>query len=200
VNGYSGAFPPGYSLEYLHRPINVIKWIKETPLDKFVYIARKETEGQVSKELSQVSFSLSGTTLNYHAFSLNRNKIVYDVGMNILNSAPHTKSIIGNSMIQCTVLLKNKSTFIWRSSGDKPVNISYKIFEDKTGKLVVPEGIRSALPDIVFPNSYSVCEVKIIAPSVKGRYRVMLALVQEFERWFEPLDPAQACYFEVEVI
>jgi hypothetical protein len=63
---------------------------------------------------------------------------------------------------------------------------------DPTGRIVVFDGLRTALPAAVAPGEGCRLPVSVVAPATPGAYELRFDLVHEHRRWFEQLSPAVA--------
>jgi hypothetical protein len=80
------------------------------------------------------------------------------------------------------VRIQNPGTDNWMSTGQFPVNASYKWYKD--GQILGIEGERTPLPSAIGPNQAVDAEVRVIAPSAPGKYALRITLVQEAVAWF----------------
>ena len=76
--------------------------------------------------------------------------------------------------------LTNTGDFPWSSPG---FNLSYHLF-DPTGRLVVWDGARTAVPGIVQPGQSVTVQAALALPSANGAYTVKWDMVQEGVTWF----------------
>jgi hypothetical protein len=61
------------------------------------------------------------------------------------------------------------------------------------------EGLRTALPATVPPAGGLQCRIEVLAPDVEGELMLTITLLQESVRWFDEVDPANACSKIVEI-
>ncbi|MCP3177581.1 FkbM family methyltransferase [Desulfuromonas sp. KJ2020] len=81
--------------------------------------------------------------------------------------------------------LRNSSKEKWYSYGSKPIFISYHWYKTE-GDTVIYDGVRSVLSkEFIAPSTYSTECAKIIAPTEKGEYNLIVTLVQEGVSWLE---------------
>jgi hypothetical protein len=80
------------------------------------------------------------------------------------------------------VRIQNPGTETWMSTGQYPVNVSYKWY--KNGQMMRIEGERTVLPSAIGPNQAVDAEVRVVAPSDPGKYVLRVTLVQEAVAWF----------------
>ena len=81
-----------------------------------------------------------------------------------------------------TVQIQNPGTEIWTSTGQYPINVSYKWY--KGGNMMTIEGERTRLPSPVGPNDAITTDVRVVAPPDPGKYALRVTLVQEAVAWF----------------
>lgn len=94
------------------------------------------------------------------------------------------------------VEVRNGSDFTLASTVPNPVHLSYHwLGED--GGMAVFDGLRSALLPPLPPGSSAVYRVTAVAPESRGRYKLLLALVQEKVRWHD--EPREGAVWPVEV-
>jgi len=82
------------------------------------------------------------------------------------------------------VLVENLSAIPWASGEVQPVFACYH-WRDKTGKVIVYDGIRSRLPEIIEPAARRQVPVSVIPPPVAGEYLLEVTLVHEGVTWME---------------
>lgn len=82
------------------------------------------------------------------------------------------------------VLVENLSAITWASEQVQPVFACYH-WRDKTGKVIVYDGIRSRLPEAIEPAARREVPVSVIPPPVAGDYLLEVTLVHEGVTWME---------------
>jgi len=83
------------------------------------------------------------------------------------------------------VCMENTSTQSWVSTGVNPINLCYH-WLDMVGNMVVFDGERTPLPSpVVSPGQVLKTQMRIVAPSVPGRYKLFLVPVQELWCWLD---------------
>lgn len=80
------------------------------------------------------------------------------------------------------VTVGNTSQFAWSSSGTNPIDLSYHWY-DASGKLVVWDGRRTALPPLA-PGQNAVVTALVNGPPAAGTYILRFDVVQEGVTWF----------------
>nr|WP_281432331.1 FkbM family methyltransferase [Desulfatitalea alkaliphila] len=90
-------------------------------------------------------------------------------------------------VLEIPVTLTNESNEPWDGSGIHPVFLSYH-WQNIDGSFHAYEGLRTQLSSQVVPPGESVQDiVKIVAPSEKGDFKLILTVVQEGICWFEDM-------------
>ncbi len=82
------------------------------------------------------------------------------------------------------VLVENLSAITWVSGQVQPVFACYH-WLDKTGNVVIYDGIRSRLPEAIEPAACKQVPVSVIAPPTAGEYALEVTLVHEGVTWME---------------
>ena len=82
------------------------------------------------------------------------------------------------------VLVENLSAITWVSGQVQPVFACYH-WLDKTGKVLIYDGIRSRLPEAIEPATRKQVPVSLIAPPITGEYTLEITLVHEGVTWME---------------
>jgi hypothetical protein len=92
-------------------------------------------------------------------------------------------------LVELAVELDNASGVRLASRPPYPVHVSYHwIRED--GALEIFDGLRTGLGDMVEPGERRAVAVRVLVPSVKGRFDLVVTLVQEGQFWLEAHAPA----------
>lgn len=103
-----------------------------------------------------------------------------------------------DSMIKVSLDIKNTSNFSWTNqTHDQPVNLSYH-WLDSDGKMFVFDGLRTPLPFTLSPGKSAVLNAVIKTPNQKGKYSLILTMVQEQVAWFADQN-AQPTSVDVEI-
>jgi O-antigen ligase len=93
----------------------------------------------------------------------------------------------------------NDGTLGWPASGPNPVDVSYHWTDERSGRTVVFDGVRTALPHDVAPGERARLAAEVRAPLEPGRYELRLDVVQEHVTWFgEQGNPELAAPVDVE--
>jgi len=95
------------------------------------------------------------------------------------------------------VLVENLSAITWVSGQVEPVFACYH-WIDKTGNIIIYDGIRSRLPEAIEPATRKQVPVSVIAPPVAGDYILEVTLVHEGVTWMED-DGLASLRFEITV-
>lgn len=84
------------------------------------------------------------------------------------------------------VRVANRSSVLWPDAGDATPELraSYHLV-DRSGAVVVAEGLRTALPRRLRPGAECLVPVLVAAPDRPGRYELLVDLVDEGVRWFD---------------
>jgi hypothetical protein len=82
------------------------------------------------------------------------------------------------------VLIENLSAITWVSGQVQPVFACYH-WLDKTGNVIIYDGIRSRLPEAIEPAARKQVPVSVIAPPIAGEYTLEVTLVHEGVTWME---------------
>lgn len=88
---------------------------------------------------------------------------------------------------QYTVLMEiiNIGSATWEVKGKNPVHFSYKWSDLERGKTIVPDGLRTPLPEKVAPGEKVIIEAMVRSPSKEGTFMLSYQLVKEGEFWFK---------------
>ena len=95
------------------------------------------------------------------------------------------------------VLVENLSAITWVSGQVQPVFACYH-WVDKTGNIIIYDGIRSRLPEAIEPAARKQVPVSVIAPPIAGEYTLEITLVHEGVTWMED-DGLTSLRFEITV-
>jgi hypothetical protein len=94
-------------------------------------------------------------------------------------------SVMSGDLFEIHVGLSNESQERWHGYGDKPVLLSYH-WKNQDGSYLVYDGVRTELQNgDLAPGSTVDESLRVIAPSEKGTYQLILTVVQEGVCWFE---------------
>lgn len=80
-----------------------------------------------------------------------------------------------------TVNVRNLGRMGWASTGQRPVNLSYRVRRDG---VQIAEGERTAFPEVIPGGQTREVEVHLTAPAEPGKYIVQISAVQEGVAWF----------------
>ena len=105
----------------------------------------------------------------------------YSAQFQVQPPAPTTLTLA--SMTTLRVQVTNTSNFTWTAGGPTPIHISTHWFTS-SGALVTWDGPRASFAGDVAPGAAATVDVPISAPLPKGRYSLVLDLVQEGVTWF----------------
>ena len=90
-----------------------------------------------------------------------------------------------NTLFAIPITVKNVSASAWSSqTEDQPVQLSYHWY-DLDKNVLVFEGRRTPLPNIVAPGQQQMINLHIDALPQSGRYILQVTMVQEGVAWFE---------------
>ena len=99
--------------------------------------------------------------------------------------------MVAGENVSPIITVKNTSDVTWPRKPDykgrNAVNLSYH-WMDRNGRVVVFEGLRTALPSDVPPGDSVKLKASIEAPGREGRYTLEITLVQEGVAWFPERD------------
>jgi hypothetical protein len=82
------------------------------------------------------------------------------------------------------VKIRNDGALIWPSTGNNPVNLTYK-WLDANRNVVVADGLRTPLGRDVAPLEEISLQAKVQLPSEAGLYILQMDMVHEFVTWFQ---------------
>jgi len=194
VNGYSGNVPPNYgdSSKSL-KAIQVINWLEPVSQDEpkrlcmIVPSVLDQPDSFVSNYSVQKNSSLSGNFTS-HVIQLPIPKVFSQdikVFSQDVNFFEFPKRVEPSSAITVPVLVKNTSNFVWSAKGENPTNFSYR-WIDSTGNVAIfdGDGDRTELPLNLVPGDVAALTAVIRTPSIPGRYKLILTMVQENVVWF----------------
>ena len=97
-------------------------------------------------------------------------------------SLPEMKT---DSFYSVKTTIKNTGKKTWKTPNMdlNPVNVSY-MWKDSNGNIVIREGTRSPLTELVKPRKQIKLNVDIVTPKEPGDYILEIHLVKEYEFWF----------------
>ncbi len=120
----------------------------------------------------------------------------FDASIQLL-SPKHALPAATDSFLQLRV--KNSGLEAWSASGYcRPVCLTYRWYSQE-GDLIVPDGLRSILPDDVAGGNSVIAPLLVRAPDEPGTYRLAISLVQEDVAWFIEKNAASGCLIDVEI-
>ena len=86
------------------------------------------------------------------------------------------------------VEITNHTNEVWNSLGPNPINVSYH-WTDTSGNMVIFDGERTQLSgSSIGAKETKEQFVQIVSPQEKGKYKLVVTLVQEGKRWFASPD------------
>lgn len=95
------------------------------------------------------------------------------------------QTVKAGDLFEIPVSLSNESQEIWHGYGDSPVLLSYH-WKKQDGSYLVYDGVRTELQNGELAPGNTVDEkLRVMAPSEKGTYQLILTVVQEGVCWFE---------------
>jgi hypothetical protein len=188
INGYSGQFPPGWSMVYdFDKPEYIFalgRWIQRYNLenDQLYFLDIKTGSWLVTKTLHERGrFILMKGPLEDTNFALK------------LSAENIPSQWQKNEMRQCTIRIKNNGNIALSSvgsdfndTGKYAIRLSYRWVENGSSVQSL-DGFdnRSALPEGIKPNSEITMNLDIKAPSNPGEYWLEIEAVQELVAWFK---------------
>lgn len=95
--------------------------------------------------------------------------------------------------------LKNKTTRPICTGTPSPVNLAYHWIERASGKIVVFDGLRTAVLPQLAADAQATFRMFVKAPNAPGNYVLRITSVQEGVRWLEWDNPAAAQEFAVSI-
>lgn len=115
----------------------------------------------------------------------------------------HTESIServdSGDLFDVPITVRNDGAEIWYGYGNHPAYLCYH-WKNTDGQYLIYDGIRTELKaHLVYPGESVNEVVQVVAPSLKGRFKLILTIVQEGVCWFEERG-FTAATLELEVI
>lgn len=111
-------------------------------------------------------------------------------------------ALAAGETVQILATVRNQGDATWPAAGGLngwcKVDLAYR-WSDAAGREVVSEGLRSALPRDLEPDSSVELALTVAAPVAPGRYRLLITAVQEGVFWFDRVGAGVAVY-PVEVL
>lgn len=92
--------------------------------------------------------------------------------------------LVANKNIYRSIRIKNIGSSIISSECDQPVLLSYH-WLDSNGNVIEFEGLRSPIPNVLYPGESITVITSIKTPVIKGHYVLRICLVQEHVKWLE---------------
>ncbi|OGF65854.1 MAG: hypothetical protein A2Y62_10535 [Candidatus Fischerbacteria bacterium RBG_13_37_8] len=96
--------------------------------------------------------------------------------------------IEAESLFWLTASIQNKGNSIWNALGSEngkyQINVSYH-WLNKKGEILLYDGMRTPLPEDIYPGEEILVDVLIQSPEIPGNYLLRIDLVQEMVTWFE---------------
>jgi hypothetical protein len=103
----------------------------------------------------------------------------------------YPKSLMRNQSVDVPVVIRNLGDEKWPSltyiGGKYVVAAAYAILD--TNQKVIKEGNRTMLKHDLWPDEQMSLDVHVQAPDIPGKYKIVIALVQEGVAWFNYYDP-----------
>ncbi|OIQ07956.1 immune inhibitor A precursor [Moorella thermoacetica] len=87
------------------------------------------------------------------------------------------------NLYQVNITLSNEGGQTWAAGGSNPVHLSYH-WKDASGKDVVWDGLRTALPSDIVPGQQISLLATVKAPESAGNYKLVWDMVHEGITWF----------------
>lgn len=139
---------------------------------------------------STVDMSASDSALDSQIAKVAEDKLSQEVESKT-GAHQGTITLVGNAGLlyagrpaKIYVLVENLSAITWVSGQIQPVFACYH-WIDKTGNVLIYDGIRSRLPEAIEPAARKQVPVSVIAPPVAGEYTLEVTLVHEGVTWME---------------
>jgi acetolactate synthase I/II/III large subunit len=106
-----------------------------------------------------------------------------------------------SSLIELNCSIENLGSAILVSAPPNPVHLSYKWLhgDGAGGRVEGVEGMRSKLPQSLWPGTNVTCKLKVATPRTEGSFILVLTLVQEQVAWFDDLASTNSFLCAVEV-
>ncbi len=86
--------------------------------------------------------------------------------------------------ITLSVTVRNDGALTWPAAGDYPVFLSYHWYDPASDKVIIFNGLRTALPEDVPPGTEVALAGRVIAPGKPGWYVLQWDMVHEDVIWF----------------
>lgn len=102
-----------------------------------------------------------------------------------------------SEMFWIDVTVRNATNIPLATSPPFPVHLAYHWIHESTRQMVVFDGQRSELVPGVQANASTRCWMRVVAPSLPGKYILQPTIVQEVVWWFEDIRPDILQEFEV---
>ena len=116
-----------------------------------------------------------------------------------LESATNVLSLRPLERVRIPIILTKHSGRALCSNAPHSVLVSYHWYHANSGQCVVHDGLRTVLPQTVYPNETISLSVDVVAPVESSKYDLALTLVREGHYWFEQMNPAVALRISSEV-
>lgn len=116
--------------------------------------------------------------------------------LEIAAAVPST--ITADEAVAVPCRITNRGNALIVSAPPYPVLVSYK-WVDEAGALLPEMALRTPLPATLPPGESLNLDVFVAAPSVPGRYSLIVTALQEFVHWFDEVDALSAYRASVEV-
>jgi hypothetical protein len=99
-------------------------------------------------------------------------------------SAAQLPSLAPNQLVITPITIQNRGLVTWRSSGLRPVALSYHWLDPQTRRVVRYNGRRTLLPQAIDPGGALLLNAEVQAPEKPGSYLLAWDMVVEHSGWF----------------
>lgn len=125
--------------------------------------------------------------------------VVPDPRTSVAFIEPHSTVFEGCGKSRVRIALTNTSGTMLSSRYEQPVLMAYH-WRTREGKMVVWDGVRTALPCCLEAGDTIECLLTVVAPEQEGEYLLQAAVVQDGVAWFETTEPKSAAELHVRVV
>lgn len=138
----------------------------------------------VPRPQASTGYSSLPAVVNYRQVSESIVGLIKDAtGSLRVDAAPEFVAVAEEFLLP--VRIENGSQETWVSSLRHPITLSYH-WLDQAGKIAIFEGKRTPLPSVrLAPGQTVFVELRVVAPTLSGRYRLVLLPVQENHCWLD---------------
>jgi hypothetical protein len=95
--------------------------------------------------------------------------------------------------------LTNRAAVVLDSDFPYQTQLGYRWYDERGRELDPDVSVRSPLPRAIPPGQTVPAAMRVVAPSMSGRYALRLSLVQEGVAWFDDIDPSNGIEVPVRV-